>query len=305
MMKTQNNSRLRLAVQKSGRLSQECFELLRQCGLNATPSKTALFYRVSNFPLDLLMVRDDDIPSLVREGICDAGILGEDKYREEGLNGREEPDLPLFKRLGLATCRLCFAVPKESGIEGINQLNGTRIATSFPGITSQYLKSREIDAEMVKMEGSVELAPRLGIAEAISDLVSTGATLEANGMKVLQEIFSSEAIVAINPNLQENESNAYQEKFEILNRLGTRIDGVLKARDSKYIMLHAPADKVQNICDLLPGIESPTTIPLPGKPGTVALHAVCKESLFWETMEALKGIGASAMLVLPIEKMMD
>ncbi len=293
-----NSSRLRLALQKSGRLSKECISLLEKCGLKIQAGKSTLLYRVPNFPLDLLMVRDDDIPSFVSNGVCDAGIVGEDVYLEQLLTGNGAQDLEIGHRLGLAKCRLCLAVPENSDIENTRQLNGLRIATSFPGITQKYMYDNNIEVQLVEMEGSVEVAPQLQIADAIADLVSTGATLVANGMRLLQEIQSSEAL------LIRKSRNLCDDKLSIFNRLLIRIRGVLSATESKYIMLHAPEDSVKQIRELLPGAEAPTTLTLPGMPGKVAIHAVCQENIFWETMEELKKAGASAILVLPIEKMM-
>ncbi len=293
-----NKPRLRLALQKSGRLSRECISLLEKCGLKIQAGKSTLLYRVPNFPLDLLMVRDDDIPSFVSNGVCDAGIVGEDVYLEKLLNGNDTHVLEIGHRLGLAKCRLCLAVPENSGIENVKQLNGLRIATSFPGITQKFMYENNLEFRLVKMEGSVEVAPQLQIADAIADLVSTGATLVANGMRLLQEIQSSEAI------LIRKSTDLCDDKLFIFNRLLKRIRGVLSASESKYIMLHAPVDNVKKIRELLPGAEAPTTLTLPGIPGKVAIHAVCQENMFWETMEELKEAGASAILVLPIEKMM-
>ena len=290
--------RLRLALQKSGRLSKECINLLEKCGLKIQAGKSTLLYRVPNFPLDLLMVRDDDIPSFVSNGVCDAGIVGEDVFLEQLFSSNGAEDLEIGYRLGLAKCRLCLAVPENSRIENTQQLNGLRIATSFPGITQKYMFDNKIEVQLVEMEGSVEVAPQLQIADAIADLVSTGATLVANGMRLLQEIQSSEAI------LIKKSKNLSDEKLSIFDRLLTRVKGVLSASESKYIMLHAPENSVKQIRELLPGAEAPTTLTLPGIPGKVAIHAVCQENIFWETMEELKKAGASAILVLPIEKMM-
>lgn len=290
--------RLKLAVQKSGRLSKECISLLEKCGLKVQAGKSTLLYRVPNFPLDLLMVRDDDIPTFVANGVCDAGIVGEDVYLEQLYSQYDPKPLEVGFRLGLAKCRLCLAIPQNSSIDSPQQLAGLRIATSFPAITSRFMKANNIDVEIVEMEGSVEVAPQLKIADAISDLVSTGATLVANGMRPLCEIQSSEAL------LVRRAENLNDDKLAIFNRLLTRIRGVLSASESKYIMLHAPQDNVEEIRKLLPGAEAPTTLLLPGIPGKVAIHAVCQENIFWETMEQLKAAGASAILVLPIEKMM-
>lgn len=290
--------RLKLALQKSGRLSKECISLLEKCGLKVQAGKSTLLYRVPNFPLDLLMVRDDDIPTFVSNGVCDAGIVGEDVYLEQLYSQYDPKPLEIGFRLGLAKCRLCLAIPQNSSIDSPQQLAGLRIATSFPAITSRFMKANNIDVEIVEMEGSVEVAPQLKIADAISDLVSTGATLVANGMRPLCEIQSSEAL------LVRRAENLNDDKLAIFNRLLTRIRGVLSAAESKYIMLHAPQDNVEQIRKLLPGAEAPTTLLLPGIPGKVAIHAVCQENIFWETMEQLKAAGASAILVLPIEKMM-
>lgn len=290
--------RLKLALQKSGRLSKECISLLEKCGLKVQAGKSTLLYRVPNFPLDILMVRDDDIPTFVSNGVCDAGIVGEDVYLEQLYSHHDPEPLEIGFRLGLAKCRLCLAIPQNSTIDSPQQLSGLRIATSFPAITSRFMKANNIDVEIVEMEGSVEVAPQLQIADAISDLVSTGATLVANGMRPLCEIQSSEAL------LLRRSENLSNDKIAIFNRLLTRIKGVLSAAESKYIMLHAPQDNVEEIRKLLPGAEAPTTLLLPGIPGKVAIHAVCQENVFWETMEKLKAAGASAILVLPIEKMM-
>lgn len=292
------NNRLKLALQKSGRLSKECITLLEKCGLKVQAGKSTLLYRVPNFPLDLLMVRDDDIPTFVANGVCDAGIVGEDVYLEQLYSESEPKPLDIGFRLGLAKCRLSIAVPQNSSIQHIQELTGLRIATSFPAITERYLRANDIKVEIVEMEGSVEVAPQLQIADAIADLVSTGATLVANGMRPIKEIQTSEAL------LVRRTGDLCEQKLAIFNRLLTRIQGVLSAAESKYIMLHAPENNVEQIRKLLPGAEAPTTLMLPGMPGKVAIHAVCQENVFWETMEQLKAAGASAILVLPIEKMM-
>ncbi len=289
-------SRLKIAVQKSGRLNEGSIALLKKCGLKLSKSKDALFCRAQKFPVDILFVRDDDIPNFVSDGICDLGIVGENVLEEIRLG--HDLDIKTTMPLGFARCKLSLAITNDSGIKEVADFDGLKIATSYPEILKAFFKKQNVSAKVLEMKGSVEVAPRMKMADAIFDLVSTGATLENNGLKEFKTVLQSEAVLIQAPDLED-------EKQEILDRLIGRMKGVINAEESKYIMLHAPKDKVDIIADILPGAESPTVLNLEGQGGKVAIHAVCQESVFWETMENLKANGASAILVLPIEKMLD
>ena len=291
--------RLRIALQKKGRLADDSFALLKKCGLRFAIRGGGLLARVKNMPIDLLLVRDDDIPSFVANDAADIGIVGENVLVEEQLTAKDKLDAEITMRLGFSRCKLCLAAAEKSGITNPSNLNGTRIATTYPGVLGQYLKSNNIDAKSVEMKGAVELAPSIGIAESICDLVSSGATLEANGLVAFETILKSEAV------LIQSGRNLSTEKQALLSKLMSRIDGVIKSSETKYIMLNAPKDKVTAITELLPGSDAPTIIPLAGSDDLVALQAVCTENIFWETLEDLKALGARAILVLPIEKMMS
>ena len=291
--------RLRIALQKKGRLADDSFALLKKCGLRFAIRGGGLLARVKNMPIDLLLVRDDDIPSFVANDAADIGIVGENVLVEEQLTAKDKLDAEITMRLGFSRCKLCLAAAEKSGITKPSNLNGTRIATTYPGVLGQYLKSNNIDAKSVEMKGAVELAPSIGIAESICDLVSSGATLEANGLVAFETILKSEAV------LIQSGRNLSTEKQSLLSKLMSRIDGVIKSSETKYIMLNAPKDKVSAITELLPGSDAPTIIPLAGSNDLVALQAVCTENIFWETLEDLKALGARAILVLPIEKMMS
>lgn len=291
--------RLRIALQKKGRLADDSFALLKKCGLRFAIRGGGLLARVKNMPIDLLLVRDDDIPSFVANDAADIGIVGENVLVEEQLTAKDKLDAEITMRLGFSRCKLSLAAAEKSGITKASDLNGTRIATTYPGVLGQYLKSNNIDAKSVEMKGAVELAPSIGIAESICDLVSSGATLEANGLVAFETILKSEAV------LIQSGRNLSTEKQALLSKLMSRIDGVIKSSETKYIMLNAPKDKVTAITELLPGSDAPTIIPLAGSDDLVALQAVCTENIFWETLEDLKALGARAILVLPIEKMMS
>jgi ATP phosphoribosyltransferase len=249
----------------------------------------------------VLFVRDDDIPDLVQEDVCDLGLVGlnvlEEKrlqFAARGHGARFEP----ARRLDFGRCRLALAVPVEDPWEGAATLDGKRIATSYPFLLERYLREREVRAEIVTLAGAVEIAPRLGRADLICDLVASGATLEANHLREVETVLESHAVLIRTPQLLP------AEKEEWVRRLLMRIDGVQQVRESKYIMLHAPRSALAEIARLLPGSESPTIIPLEGSSERVAVHAVCRENVFWETLEQLKQAGASALLVLPVEKML-
>jgi ATP phosphoribosyltransferase len=291
--------RLRIALQKKGRLAEDSFALLKQCGLRFSIRGGGLLARVKNMPIDLLLVRDDDIPSFVANDAADIGIVGENVLVEEQLTVKDGLDADIAMRLGFSRCKLCLAAADGGKVASAADLAGTRIATTYPGVTGKYMSDAGIDAKMVEMKGAVELAPSIGIAESICDLVSSGATLEANGLTAFETILESEAV------LIRSGRALSDEKADMLNKLMNRIDGVLKSRETKYIMLNAPRDAVEAITNLLPGSDAPTIMPLAGDDNLVAIQAVCTETVFWETLEGLKALGARAILVLPIEKMMS
>lgn len=290
-------ARLHIAIQKSGRLSELSRALLRDAGLRVQNGKNELTARVENFPADLMFVRDDDIPTFVADGVCELGIVGGNVLREFEL-GEAESRFEVVAELGFGRCTLKLAAPENMLWNGIASLEGTRIATAYPRIVQKFLEERQIAATVVKMNGAVELAPRLQIAPFICDLVSTGATLEANGLRALETVLESEAV------LVRTRKPVAEAKQEQVAGLLSRIDGVLATKESKYIMLNAPGEALAAISALLPGAEAPTILPLHQRPGHFAVHAVCQESVFWETLQKLKATGASAILVLPIEKMM-
>ena len=290
-------ARLHIAIQKSGRLSEFSRALLRDAGLRVQNGKNELTARVENFPADLMFVRDDDIPTFVADGVCELGIVGGNVLREFEL-GEAESRFEVVAELGFGRCTLKLAAPENMFWDGIASLEGTRIATAYPRIVQKFLQERQIAATVVKMNGAVELAPRLQIAPFICDLVSTGATLEANGLRALETVLESEAV------LVRTRKPVAEAKQEQVAGLLSRIDGVLATKESKYIMLNAPGEALAAISALLPGAEAPTILPLHQRPGHFAVHAVCQESVFWETLQKLKATGASAILVLPIEKMM-
>ncbi len=296
--------RLKIAIQKSGRLSDKSLDLLNKCGLEYTRSKNSLFCYGRNLPIDLLLMRNDDIPKLLLGGVCDLGIVGENIETEYSLepvyNGEEAErhSLSKLRSLGFGQCRLSLAGPKETEFRNVEQLEGSRIATSYPNTTREFFKRQGVGVKVTELAGSVEIAPGLGIADYIVDLVSTGSTLEANKLDEWAVILESRAA------LYQPNSPLNSEKQALLDRLLQRLDGVLQARESKYVMLHAPKDHIQAITDLLPGVDTPTVLPLQGSDDRVAVHAVCTESVFWEHLESLKEAGASSILVLPVEKML-
>lgn len=292
------SNRLRIAVQKKGRLADESFALLKKCGLNFSVRGDGLLARVKNLPIDLLLVRDDDIPNFVASGASDFGLVGENVFAEETL-GAKALDVNILRRLGFSRCNLCLAADENGSAKTLQSLEGRKIATSYPGILTAYLSDNNIDATCVEMKGAVELAPRINIADAICDLVSSGATLEANGLTAFETILESEAV------LIGSSRDLSTEKQKTYERLLNRIDGVIRSKDSKYIMLNAPQSQIKAISKILPGSDAPTIIPLGTDDGLVAMQAVCTENVFWETLEALKDKGARSILVLPIEKMMS
>lgn len=292
-----DRSRLHIALQKSGRLSDSSRELLRDAGLRIEAGKNSLTARVGNFAAELMFVRDDDIPTFVSDGVCEFGIVGQNVLQEFAL-GSPAMSCEVLAELGFGHCTLKIAVPDSFEYKGPRSLGDSRIATSYPRLLKHFLDERGVTAEVVEMNGAVELAPRLQIANFICDLVSTGATLEANGLKAVETVLESEAV------LIRTRKPMDDTRFAIAEQLLSRIDGVLATKESKYIMLNASEEALGRITALLPGAEAPTVLPLHGRPGQFAVHAVCQESVFWETLQKLKGAGASAILVVPIEKMM-
>ena len=292
-----DRSRLHIALQRSGRLSDASKDLLREAGLRIEAGKNSLTARAGNFPADLMFVRDDDIPTFVSDGACEFGIVGQNVLEEFAL-GQAEPGFERVAELGFGRCSLKIAAPERLPYEGPRTLAGQRIATSYPRLLRRFLQDGGIDAEVVEMSGAVELAPRLEIASYICDLVSTGATLEANGLRAVDTVMESQSVLI--RTLRPLDAG----RAAIAEQLLSRLQGVLATKESKYIMLNAPSEALKGITDLLPGADAPTILPLHGRPGHFAVHAVCQESVFWETLQKLKDAGASAILVVPIEKMM-
>lgn len=292
--------RLKVAIQKSGRLSKDSLELLEKAGLQFNRSKDKLFWFGRNLPVDMLLVRDDDIPRLLLDGVCDLGIVGENVATERCLErGLPASQLNPAIRLDFGYCRLCLAVPEDESWNLPEDLQNKRIATSYPGLTEQYLQQHQIDAKIVELSGAVEIAPSMGTADVIVDLVSTGTTLRANHLRECDTLLESQAGVYLGTQQLDSE------RENLRQRLLERITAVQQVKESKYVMLHAPRQALKAIAALLPGAESPTVLPLEGQEDRVAIHAVCRETVFWEHLEELKAAGASAVLVLPVEKMLS
>ncbi|WP_394147074.1 ATP phosphoribosyltransferase [Shewanella atlantica] len=295
------SKRLRIAIQKSGRLSVESMKLLKSCGVKFNINEQRLIAHSDNLPIDLLRVRDDDIPGLVMDGVVDMGIIGENVLEEEQIE-RERLDKPSscikLRELDFGACRLSLAVPNEFNYEDAASLEGLRIATSYPNLLRRYMQQKGITYRDCMLKGSVEVAPRAGLADGICDLVSTGATLEANGLYETEVIYRSNACIIQSSQTQEPLKQA------LIDKILSRINGVVRAKESKYILLHAPTETLEQIVALLPGAENPTVLPLNDDTNRVAIHAVSTEDLFWDTMEELTQLGASSILVMPIEKMM-
>ena len=293
--------RLRIAMQKSGRLSDDTQKLLKRCGLKLNVSDRRLLAHVTNLPIDIMRVRSSDIPGLVMDGICDLGIVGDNTLEETALE-RQQLGSPSeyikTSSLNFGGCRLSLAMPEEFNYTGLDSLNGLRFATTYPQLLKRFAGENGINVDFCLLKGSVEVAPRVGLADGICDLVSTGATLEANGLKEVEVVFRS------NASLIQSASTISSDKQAILDTLLPRIQGVMKAQESKYIMLHAPKDKIDQVSALMPGKETPTILPLAGRDDIVAVHVVATETFFWETMEALNELGCNSILVMPIEKMM-
>lgn len=294
-------TRIKIAIQKSGRLTEHSLELLERCGLKYTRGRDQLIGYGENMPIDLLFVRDDDIPGLVRDDVCDLGIAGlniiEEKRLEYAIGGIAEPYTEVC-RLDYGHCRLAFGYPETGARQSLTELDGATIATSYPYTVRDYLERNGIGADVVEFSGAVEIAPSLGRADVICDLVSTGTTMIANKIREGETILESQCMLIRTP------VEIPAEKTAWVDRLLQRIEGVMQVRESKYIMMHAPKSALADIRSLLPGAESPTVLPLEGVDDRVAIHVVCRENVFWETLEALKDVGASSVLVVPVEKML-
>lgn len=291
--------KLVIGVQKSGKLSESTFELLEKCGIKTSKSENQFLVTCKDFPIELYLLRDDDISGFVDHKACDIGIVGKNVLEEYGLyqqnkNGRNDVDE--VRNLGFSRCRLSFAIPESVDYEGLGFLHGKKIATSYPHIVKKFLEDNKIrDAKVITIHGSVEISVHVGVADVICDIVSSGATLIANRLKEVCTVLKSEAVLISNKGLS-------QKKLEILERLLLRIDSVVSARASKYIMLHVPKDKVVEVVKVLPGCENPTLMELRDDSERLALHAVSSEEVFWDVIEDLKRMGCTSILVLPIEK---
>jgi ATP phosphoribosyltransferase len=295
-----DNQRLKIAVQKSGRLADASLDILKTCGVKFHRTKDQLYCRSKNFPIDIYFLRDDDIPSFVATNSCQIGIVGENVLLEKQYIEQQADyqSLSILLKLGFGRCRLSIAVPRGTEYTAPQWLNGKTIATSYDGVLQRYLDDNNIKAKIINMQGAVEIAPRIGTSDAICDLVSTGTTLTMNGLVEKDIVLQSESVLIQNRQLTQTQN-------EILDCLLTRMKGVIRAKSSKYIMLHAPKANLDDIIARLPGSEDPTVLKLSSDDNVVAIHAVCDEEVFWETMESLKAAGASSILVLPIEKMLD
>ncbi len=280
---------LRIAVQSKGRLYEETMSLLTESGISLGAGKRTLLVQAGNFPVEVLFLRDDDIPQSVAGGVADVGIVGENEFVERQENAE------IVKRLGFSRCRLSLAIPKAADYKGLEWFNGKKIATSYPGILKSFLQKNGIDAQTHVITGSVEIAPGIGLADAIFDIVSSGSTLVSNNLKEVEVVMQSEALLIGNPNLS-------GEKQEILKELLFRFDSVKAAQGKKYVMMNVPNSRLSDVIDVLPGIKSPTVMPL-AQEGWSSLHTVLDEKCFWEIIGKLKAMGAEGILELPIEKM--
>lgn len=288
MLKDNN---LKIAVQKSGRLTDQTLKLLKQIGLDFELSSSKLFAKCQNMDIELLFVRDDDIPEYVQDGVCELGIVGENILYEKGAKVKS------LERLGYGKCNLSIGVPKKSKFK-IKELEGQRIATSYPNSLKKFLRKNKINAQVIEINGAVEITPALNIADSICDLVSSGITMRQNGLKIVETIFESQSILVQNKNIES------QAKQDLIEKILMRIRGVLKAKKTKYVMLNAPKNALPKIQKIIPGLKSPTVIPL-SDPEMIAVHSVVPTEVFWEVIEKLKAVGATGILVSPIEQMFE
>jgi ATP phosphoribosyltransferase len=282
-------STLKIAVQKSGRLSEKSLQLLEECGIKISNGERKLKAVAQNFPVEILFLRDDDIPQYVEQGVADIGILGENEVWEK------DKEVEIIQQLGFAGCRMSLAIPKDEVYNDLNYFEGKRIATSYPKILIDFFAKNNITVFIEEISGSVEIATSIGLADAVFDIVSTGSTLLMNGLKEVATVTKSEAVLISNPNLT-------PENQAILDKLLFRIQAVREGKQNKYILLNAPNSAIERICSLLPGMKSPTILPLVNKDWS-SLHSVIKEDDYWEIIEQLKNLGAEGILIIPIEKM--
>ncbi|MCH8535794.1 MAG: ATP phosphoribosyltransferase [Flavobacteriaceae bacterium] len=282
--------KLKIAIQKSGRLNEQSLKLLKDCGISIDNGRDQLKVPASNFPLEVLFLRNGDIPQYLRDGVVDLAIVGENLLYEKG------EDLPIIERLGFSKCRVSIAIPKNEFYHSVDDLQGKKIATSYPNTVQKFLDQNQVKAELHKISGSVEIAPNIGLADAICDIVSSGSTLFKNNLKETEVILKSEAVLASSPKITANNQ-------KLVEKLKFRIQAVLNAKESKYLLLNAPNEKIDDIIQILPGMKSPTLLPL-AKEGWSSLHTVIQQEKFWEIIDELKLLGAEGILVCPIEKML-
>jgi ATP phosphoribosyltransferase len=280
---------LKIAIQKSGRLNEQSLQMLKDCGISINNGNDQLKAEASNFPLEILFLRNSDIPQYLLDGVVDVAIVGDNLLVEKGQN------ITVTEKLGFSKCRVSVAVPKTFDYNSIQDLNNLRVATSYPTTVLNFFKSKNISIDIHQISGSVEIAPNIGLSDAIVDIVSSGSTLFKNNLKEVEVILKSEAVLAVSPNIS-------TENQQILNKLQFRIQSVLKARKSKYILMNVPNDKIQEVSQILPVLKSPTIMPL-AESGWSSLHSVIEEDTFWEVIDQLKSAGAEGILVCPIEKM--
>ncbi|MDH3321426.1 MAG: ATP phosphoribosyltransferase [Flavobacteriaceae bacterium] len=282
-------NKLKIAIQKSGRLNEDSLSILKECGISVSNGLDQLKASVPNFPMEIMFLRNSDIPQYLKDGVVDIAIIGENILIEKGNSIR------ILEKLNFSKCKVSIAVPKHFEYNSIEDLEGKQIATSYPNTLNAYLSEKGIQAGLHQISGSVEIAPNIGLADAICDIVSSGSTLFKNNLKEVEVLFRSEAVLAVSPKISD-------EKIEILNQLRFRIQSVLKARKSKYIVMNAPNEKIPDIIELLPGMRSPTVLPL-AQEGWSSIHTVIEKNKFWEVIDTLKKVGAEGILVVPIEKM--
>jgi ATP phosphoribosyltransferase len=283
------NGRMKIAVQRSGRLTEDSVNLLRACGLDFEFQKQSLYSPCKNFNLDILAIRDDDIPEYVQDGVADLGIVGENIIRERNAK------VDILATLGFGGCRLMISIPQRSPIKKISDLQGSRIGTTYPNILKGFLRANKVKAEVIELSGSVELAPSLDVADTICDLVSTGTTAKMNGLKPFCTVLESQAVLIANPEIRKD-----KKKRPDMERLSIRLRGSLEARGKRYLMMNAPVQSLDRIKGILPSLKSPTVVPL-ADPNLVAVHSVVAEDVFWDVMEKLKKAGATGIIVVPIE----
>jgi ATP phosphoribosyltransferase len=283
------NGRMKIAIQRNGRLTEDSVALLRACGLSFEFQKQSLYSPCSNFDLDVLAIRDDDIPEYVQDGVADLGIIGENVLQER--NAR----VHILAALGFGGCKLMISVPQRSAIRKVSDLHGRRVGTTYPTILKAFLRDNKVKAEIIELSGSVELAPSLNVADVICDIVSTGTTAKMNGLRTFCTVLESQAVLVANPTAMRD-----KKKRAIIDRLMIRVQGSQEASGKRYLMMNAPADSVARLKRVIPSLKSPTVVPL-AETGMVAIHSVVAEDVFWDVMEKLKKAGASDIIVVPIE----